>query len=59
MLGIVSRGFNVKLALQQLTRLVSVNPMQRRNIAELLGNAPLQSKRKPAIIMRQLDLLGV
>jgi transposase len=47
-----------KSSLQQLARLVSVNIMQRRNIAELLGNTAPPPKRKPTINSRQLALLN-
>jgi len=46
-----------KRSLQQLARLVSVNLMQRRNITELLGNAPPPPKRKSTMNLRQLVLI--
>jgi len=57
LLGMAKKLVPTKRSLQQLARLVSVNLMQRRNIAELLGNTPPPSKRKPTKNLRQLALL--
>jgi putative transposase len=47
-----------KRSLQQLARLVAVNLMQRRNIAELLGNNSPPPKRISTINTRQLALIN-
>jgi len=58
LLKIANRVMPSKNSLQQLARLLSVNLMQRRNIAELLGNSVPPPKRKSRINPRQLVLIN-
>jgi len=58
LLGMARKLMPTKRSLQQLARLVSVNLMQRRNIAELLGDSAPPPKRKPAISPMQLVLVN-
>ena len=58
LLGIARKLVPTKRSLQQLARLVSVNLMQRRNIAELLGGSSPPPKRKPSVNLRQIALLN-
>jgi len=58
LLGMARKLMPTKRSLQQLARLVSVNLMQRRNIAQLLGDSAPPPKRKPAINPRQLVLVN-
>lgn len=58
LLGMTRKLMPTKKSLQQLARLVSVNLMQRRNIAELLGDSSPPPKRKPAVNSRQMALLN-
>lgn len=58
LLGMASKLMPTKRSLQQLARLVSVNLMQRRNIAELLADTMPPPKRKPKVNLRQLALLN-
>jgi len=57
LLGMARKLVPTKRSLQQLARLVSVNLMQRKNITELLADAPPPPKRKPAMNLRQLALI--
>jgi len=57
LLGMARQLVPTKRSLQQLARLVSVNLMQRKNITELLADAPPPPKRKPAMNLRQLALI--
>jgi len=57
LLGMARKLMPTKRSLQQLARLVSVNLMQRRNIAELLGSSSPPTKRKPSVNSRQMTLL--
>jgi len=58
LLGMVRKLMPTKRSLQQLARLVSVNLMQRREIAELLGGSSPPPKRKPKENLRQLVLVN-
>ena len=58
LLGMARKLMPTKRSLQQLARLVSVNLMQRKNIAELLGDISPPPKRNTAINLRQLVLLN-
>jgi len=57
LLGMARKLVPTKKSLQQFARLVSVNLMQRRNIAELLTNVTPPPKREPRINLRQLVLI--
>lgn len=58
LLKIASETMPTKKSLQQLARLVSVNIMQRRDLAELLTSAAPPPKRKPASNSHQLTLIN-
>jgi len=57
LLGMARKLMPTKRSLQQLARLISVNLMQRRNIAELLGGSSPPPKRKPSVNLCQMALL--
>jgi len=58
LLKIANKIIPTKRTLQQLARLVSVNIMQRRELAGLLTNVAPPPKRKPILNPRQLALIN-
>jgi len=59
LLKVASKLMPMKISLQELARLVEVNLMHRRHIAELLVNTSPPPNRKPQLHSRQLVLLDV